>query len=99
MVFYKENLDYEPCKIVKFSLQNGDKGGKWTKSRNEAKVGLPVEEFDENDPGDFLNRLVNCFVVADKQILLVTMFSTFLFDSDLREFKQIEVDQIDNQID
>ena len=27
------------------------------------------------------------------------MFSIFLFDSELREFKQVEVDQIDQRID
>ena len=83
-VFYKDNLDYEPCKLVKFNHQNS---GKWVKSRNEAKVGLPEEDFDDDEPGNFLNRLVNCLIVCDQQILLVTLFSTFLFDSELRGFK------------
>ena len=96
MIFCKENLDYEPCKIVKFTLTSTNK---WVKSRNEAKIGLPEDDFDEEEAGNYLNRLVNCFIVADRQILLVTMFSTFLFDGELREFKQVEVDQIDPQID
>ena len=89
-VFYKNNLDFEPVKIVKFNLQPG---GKWVKSRNEAKVGLPEDNFDdEEDASNFLNRLVNCYLLKDQSILLVTMFSVFLFEGDLRGLKQLDVD-------
>lgn len=83
-VFYKSNLDFEPVKLVKFNLQAGNK---WIKSRNEAKVGLPEENFDdEEDASSYLNRLVACYLLQDQQILLVTMFSVFIFESDLRGF-------------
>ena len=83
-VFYKNNLDFEPVKLVKFNQQSGSK---WIKSRNEAKVGLPEESIDdEEDASSYLNRLVNCYMLPDKQILLVTIFSVFLFENDLRGF-------------